>query len=32
LFVPEYHPDGTVRLALMPTRRPMSQAVQRKQN
>jgi hypothetical protein len=31
LFVPEYHPDGTVRLALMPTRRPMSQAVRPKQ-
>jgi len=30
LFVPEYHPDGTVRLALMPARRGMPQPVQRK--
>jgi hypothetical protein len=31
LFVPEYHPDGTVRLALMPPRRAMPRPVQRKQ-
>jgi len=31
LFVPEYHPDGTVRLALMPPRRAMPRTVQRKQ-
>jgi hypothetical protein len=31
LFVPEYHPDGTVRLALMPPRRAMPRAVPRKQ-
>ncbi len=31
LFVPEYHPDGTVRLALMPPRRTMPRPVQQRQ-
>ena len=31
LFVPEYHADGTVRLALMPPRRTMPRPVQQKQ-
>jgi hypothetical protein len=29
LFLPEYHPDGTVRLALMPTRRALPRRVDR---
>lgn len=29
LFVPEYHPDGTVRLALMPSRQAMPRRAQR---
>ena len=31
LFVPEYHPDGTVRMALMPAARPTSAPVPQKQ-
>jgi len=31
LFVPEYHPDGTVRLALMPNSRGATTPVMRKQ-
>jgi hypothetical protein len=31
LFVPEYHPDGTVRMALMPAARPTTAPVPQKQ-
>lgn len=30
LFVPEYHPDGTVRMAVMPKRQPTTTPVRRK--